>query len=91
MTGIVEQLLHLALVALGALAVQNVTSLGVAIAVIAVAAVVLSVIVSAGPASVADAAPHPIRGIDASTPLPQSDPGAAGHPRPRAPEVVRAV
>ena len=36
-------------------------------------------------------APHPRRAIDVSTLLAQSDPDAAGHPRPRAPGVAPAA
>jgi len=76
-----EQLMQLMLSALGMVAMPDVASLDLA-------ALTLTVgVVPAGQGS----APHPLRAIDASTLLSQSDPDAPGHPRPRAPGVVRAV
>ncbi|WP_144792728.1 DUF6412 domain-containing protein [Microbacterium paludicola] len=80
----------LGLVALPDLAALDLAALTLAIAVIAVAALTVLItlgIVRAGQGS----APHPRRAIDPSALLSQSDPRADGHPRPRAPGVVRAV
>jgi hypothetical protein len=90
MTDFFEQLMQLVLSVLGLVAVPDVASLGLAIALIAVAALVVALAV--GALRLVDAStPHPLRAIDASVLLSQSDPDAAGHPRPRAPGVVRAV
>lgn len=85
-----EQLVQFALSALGLVAVPDMAVLGLAVAVLAVTALVVAVtfgIVRVDGGS----APHPLRAIEIGTLLPQSDPDAAGHPRPRAPGVVRAV
>lgn len=59
---------------------------GLALALAAVAVVTALLLTSAvGGAVTRRAAAHPWREIDASTLLGQSDPDAAGHPRPRAP------
>lgn len=64
--------------------------LGVVAVLLAVAVVVAIVAqVTAPPGT--RSAPHPRRAIDVSTLLTQSDPDAAGHPRPRAPGVASAV
>jgi hypothetical protein len=55
-----------------------------AAAVVATVAIVLVVL----PALLAGASPRAPRPIDPSAPLTQSDPDAAGHPRPRAPGFV---
>jgi len=47
-------------------------------------------VLSVRPEATADA-PHPLRAIDIGTLLTQSDPDAAGHPRPRAPGVATAA
>ncbi len=66
------------------------SALGLAVALVAlsmltlVAAIVL-------PGTAQPNAPHPLRAIDPSAFLPQSDPDAAGHPRPRAPGAAVAV
>ena len=90
-----EQMAQLVLSTLGLLnmpdvAALNLTALTVAVAVLAVATLVVAItvgVVRSGQGS----SPHPLRAIDPSVFLPQSDPDAAGHPRPRAPGVVRAV
>lgn len=90
-----EQMVQLMLSALGLLnmpdlATLDFATLSLALALLAVAAVVVTIVigvVQAGQGS----SPHPLRAIDASVLLSQSDPDAAGHPRPRAPGVVRAV
>lgn len=83
----IERMLSVLLTALGLVAVPDAAALGVAIALVAVTALVLAVALSIRPS--ADArAPHPWRAIDASALLAQSDPDAAGHPRPRAPGVA---
>ncbi|MGO2748215.1 DUF6412 domain-containing protein [Microbacterium sp.] len=91
----IEQLLQLMLSALGVLAMPDLASLDLAaftlaLAVLTVAALVVAItlgVVQAGQGS----SPHPFRAIGASVLLAQSDPGADGHPRPRAPGVARAV
>ncbi|MGF6822335.1 hypothetical protein M2317_001239 [Microbacterium sp. ZKA21] len=90
MTATIEQLMAFVLSVLGLVAMPDMAALGLAVAVLAVAALVVAVAISA-PAVGKDSPPHPLRGIDASALLSQSDPDAAGHPRPRAPGVVRAV
>lgn len=90
-----EQIVQLMLSALGILAVPDLAALdfaalSLALALLAVATLVIAItlgVVQYGQGS----APHPLRAIDRSVLLSQSDPGAGGHPRPRAPGVVRAV
>lgn len=63
---------------------------GLAIAL--VAAVVLAVVTAvAAPAPGVRSGPHPRRAIDLSSALAQSDPDAAGHPRPRAPQTAASA
>lgn len=76
--------------ALGLVAAPDATALGLAIALLAVATLAVAVALSAMPAS-RGSAPHPLRAIDVSALLPQSDPDAAGHPRPRAPGAATAA
>lgn len=83
-------LLQLLLSALGVIATPDMNMLGLAVAVIAVAVLALAVTLVTA-LSGADSAPHPLRAIDISTLLSQSDPSADGHPRPRAPGIARAV
>lgn len=64
------------------------TALAVTIALIAASVVLLAVVAMTHPASGGASPPHPRRAIDVSSPLAQSDPDAAGHPRPRAPQSV---
>lgn len=59
-------------------------ALGLAVAVAAVVALTV-VLAIAVPTVGSRSGPHPRRAIDLSSPLAQSDPDAAGHPRPRAP------
>jgi hypothetical protein len=83
----IERMLSVLLATLGLVAVPDAAALGVAIALIAVTALVLAVALSIR-TTVDTRAPHPWRAIDASALLAQSDPDAAGHPRPRAPGVA---
>jgi hypothetical protein len=83
----VERMLSVLLATLGLVAMPDAAALGVAIAVIAVTALVLAVALSIR-TTVDARAPHPWRAIDVSALLAQSDPDAAGHPRPRAPGVA---
>ena len=90
-----EQMVQLMLSVLGVLnmpdlATMDFAALSLALALIAVTAVVVAIVlgvVQTGQGS----SPHPLRAIDVSVLLSQSDPRADGHPRPRAPGVVRAV
>ncbi len=84
MSGWFESVLSVVLAALGLVSVPDAAALGLAIALVAVTALVVAVALSIRPAS-GTRAPHPWRAIDASALLAQSDPDAAGHPRPRAP------
>ncbi|WP_144874407.1 DUF6412 domain-containing protein [Microbacterium sp. 1.5R] len=85
-----SQMLSFVASALGLIAVPDAATLGLAIAVIALTTLTIVVALSVAPPP-ARTAPHPLRAIDASTLLGQSDPDAAGHPRPRAPGVVAAA
>ncbi|MES2865993.1 DUF6412 domain-containing protein [Microbacterium profundi] len=95
MTDWIEQLMQLALSALGFagmpdLASLDLAALSLAVALLAVATLVVAItlgVLQTGEGS----APHPLRAIGRSVLLSQNDPDAAGHPRPRAPGVVRAV
>lgn len=84
------QVLGVVLAALGLVAVPDAASLGVAVALVAVTVLVLAVALSIRHAW-NPSAPHPLRAIDPSVLLSQSDPDAAGHPRPRAPGAVAAA
>lgn len=84
------QMLSILFAVLGLVSLPDVVSLGIAIAIVAVAFLALTIVLSTLPASSSDS-PHPLRAIDRSVLLSQSDPDAAGHPRPRAPGVVPAV
>ena len=84
------QMLGFVAAALGLVAVPDAAALGLAITLIALATLTIAVALSLAPPIPATAA-HPLRGIDASALLAQSDPDAAGHPRPRAPGVVAAA
>ncbi|KDA06999.1 hypothetical protein DC31_00640 [Microbacterium sp. CH12i] len=77
-----EQMLSILLAALGLVSVPDVMSFGVAIAIVAVALLTLTIVLSTLPAG-SSSAPHPRRAIGRSVLLSQSDPGASGHPRPR--------
>lgn len=76
--------------ALGLASVPDAATLSLVVAVLAVAALTLAVVLNVGPGPAADA-PHPLRAIDVGVLLTQSDPDAAGHPRPRAPGVATAA
>jgi hypothetical protein len=84
------QMLGFVASALGVIAVPDAAALGVAIALIALTTLTIAVALSLVPPR-GDTAPHPLRAIDVSTLLAQSDPDAAGHPRPRAPGVAVAA
>ncbi|MEV7800231.1 DUF6412 domain-containing protein [Microbacterium foliorum] len=81
------QMLGFVAAALGIIAVPDAAALGVAIALIALTTLTIAVALSLAPPS-PSTAPHPLRAIDVSTLLAQSDPDASGHPRPRAPGVA---
>lgn len=84
------QMLGIVAATLGIVAVPDAAALGLAIALVALATLTIVVALSLAPPS-ANSAPHPLRAIDVSALLAQSDPDAAGHPRPRAPGVAAAV
>jgi len=84
------QMLSIVLTALGLVSVPDAAALGLAIALVAVTALTLAMVLSLHQAT-GSSAPHPWRAIDVSTLLSQSDPDAAGHPRPRAPGVATAA
>jgi hypothetical protein len=84
------QMLGILQAALGLVTMPDAAALGLAIALLAVTALTLAVVLSVRPVVGADE-PHPLRAIDAGTLLAQSDPDAAGHPRPRAPGVATAA
>lgn len=75
------------------------TSLGVlgatvalgSVAVLAAAIATRGLLALALPAAGGSSPPHPRRAIPLSVPLPQSDPDAAGHPRPRAPGLAASA
>lgn len=91
----IERLMQFMLSALGLVNIPDLTSLdlaalSLAVALLAVATLIVAItlgVLQAGQGS----SPHPLRAIGRSVLLSQSDPDAAGHPRPRAPGVVRAV
>lgn len=84
------QMVSLVLTTLGLVSAPDATALGLAIALVAVAVLTLALLASVRQTT-AGTAPHPWRAIDVSTLLAQSDPDAAGHPRPRAPGVATAA
>lgn len=84
------QMLSILATALGLVSMPDAAALGLAIALLAVTALALAVVLSVRPVVGADD-PHPLRAIDVGTLLAQSDPDAAGHPRPRAPGVAVAA
>lgn len=90
----ISTLLQLMLAALGVVPVPSGLTaggmLGIAAVLVAFAVIALAVTLVTPPFGIRSA-PHPRRAIDVSTLLSQSDPDAAGHPRPRAPGVVRAA
>jgi len=91
----IEHLMQLFLSALGLVAMPDMASLDLAALTLAMAVltvVALVIVITLGIARAGHgSSPHPLRAIDPSTLLSQSDPDAAGHPRPRAPGVARAV
>ena len=90
----IRMLLQALLVALGAVPLPDALTAGgvLGVAAILVAATVLVVALAVlMPRFGIRSAPHPRRAIDVSTLLAQSDPDAAGHPRPRAPGVAPAA
>lgn len=78
-------------VAGGLLATPEPGALGLAIAVVAAVVAVAVVLAVGAPCRASRSGPHPRRAIDLSCPLAQSDPDAAGHPRPRAPAFAAAA
>jgi hypothetical protein len=83
--------LQLVLSTLGMLTSSDVGTLGalgVALALVSGAVLLASMIALDVPAGGASSPVHPARAIDLSSPLSQSDPDAAGHPRPRAPGIA---
>lgn len=83
----ISQMLGFIATALGLVSMPDAAALGLAIALVALAALTIALALTVGPAPDADA-PHPLRAIDIGALLSQSDPDAAGHPRPRAPGVA---
>lgn len=83
-------LLQLLLTVLGVSTSPDTAVLGVAVAVLALAALAFAVALVT-PGRPKGSPPHPRRAIGVSTLLSDSHPDAAGHPRPRAPGAVRAV
>ncbi|MGL3150484.1 DUF6412 domain-containing protein [Microbacterium sp. A82] len=90
-----EQVVQLVLSALGLLAMPDLATLDFAALSLTLALVAVATLIVAITLGIAEtgqgSSPHPLRAIDRSVLLSQSDPDAAGHPRPRAPGVVRAV
>lgn len=84
------QLLGVIAAVLGLAVIPDAASLGLAAAVLAVAVLAMAIAVVISP-YLSRGAPHPIRAIDIGALLSQSDPDAAGHPRPRAPGVAPAA
>lgn len=84
------QILSFVATALGLVSMPDAAALGLAIALLAVTALTLAIVLSVTPGSSSDS-PHPLRAIDVGVLLTQSDPDAAGHPRPRAPGVATAA
>ena len=84
------QMLSFVATALGLVSMPDAAALGLAIALLAVTALTLAIVLSVTPGSSSDSQ-HPLRAIDVGVLLTQSDPDAAGHPRPRAPGVATAA
>lgn len=85
-----EQMLSILLTVLGVASAPDAAALGVAIALVAMVALTIAVVLRLRPAH-SGSTPHPLRAIGTSTLLSQSDPDAAGHPRPRAPGAAPAA
>jgi hypothetical protein len=80
--------LHLVFSALGlieASELATVGALGVTVALVAAAIVLVATAGATLPDAARSLRAHPARAIDVSSPLSQSDPDASGHARPRAP------
>ena len=84
------QMLGFVAAALGLVALPDAAALGVAVAVLALTALTIALALTVRQAP-DRSAPHPQRAIDIGALLSQSDPDAAGHPRPRAPGVAVAA
>lgn len=80
----IERMLALVAAVLGLVAMPDAASLGLAIALVAVAVLAAAITLGALPAT-RSGSPHPLRAIAVGAIPAQSDPDAAGHPRPRAP------
>ncbi|MFJ6654281.1 DUF6412 domain-containing protein [Microbacterium sp. NPDC091313] len=78
-------LLHMLLAVAGPLVAADGAGLAWAVVAIAAALAIAALLHGAVTRDGAAAGAHPWRAIDTSTLLSQSDPDAAGHPRPRAP------
>ncbi|MFT4258367.1 DUF6412 domain-containing protein [Microbacterium sp.] len=85
MGDLLRGMLGFAATALGVILMPDAAALGLAIAFLAVTTLTIALALSFGAITATADAPHPLRAIDAGAPLAQSDPDAAGHPRPRAP------
>lgn len=83
-------LLQLLLTALGVTLTPDAAALSIAVAVLAVSLLAFAIALIV-PQAMKGSPPHPFRAIGASTLLAERHPDAAGHPRPRAPGVVRAA
>jgi hypothetical protein len=66
-------------------------ALAVAFTVASATVALLAVLALADPGRADTSPPHPRRAIDVSALLTQSDPDAAGRPRPRAPQIVASA
>lgn len=77
--------LHVLLAVVGALTAADGSGLAWTLVAIAAMLAIAALLHAAGSGDAVASGAHPWRAIDASTPLAQSDPDAAGHPRPRAP------
>ncbi len=85
-----SQMLTFVAAALGLVSMPDAAALGLAIALVALATLTIALALTLAPSADRDA-PHPLRAIDVGALLSQSDPDAAGHPRPRAPGVAVAA
>ncbi len=86
--------LHVLFVALGLSASTTAEPTLLTFALVAAAALAVAVVALhavALPTISGRSAAHPLRSIDASAPLAQSDPDAAGHSRPRAPGLAASA
>lgn len=83
----IGEMLGIVAAALGLIQLPDAAVLGLAIALVAVSVLTIAVSLSLLPLRTGDR-PHPQRAISIGARLTQSDPDAAGHPRPRAPGVA---